>query len=145
METFSPLLALCVRNSPHKGQWRGVLMFSLICAWTNGWVNNRNAGDLRRHRAHYDVIVMCTTWPPRRPNRYRRPRHVIDMEPGGVDYNGSTFNGDDCATMSRREHLCIIKYMIWDGVERTRKQIQRAVLIQWCQVTRALYPYWEFL
>ena len=36
-------------NSPHKGQWRGALMFSLICAWTNGWVNNWNAGDLRRH------------------------------------------------------------------------------------------------
>ena len=48
-------------NSPHKGQWRGALMFSLICVWINGWVNNREAGDLRRHRAHYDVIVMCTT------------------------------------------------------------------------------------
>ena len=45
-------------NSPHKGQWRGALMFSLICAWINGWVNNREASDLRRHRAHYDVIVM---------------------------------------------------------------------------------------
>ena len=45
-------------NSPHKGQWRGALMFSLICARLNGWVNNREAGDLRRHRAHYDVIVM---------------------------------------------------------------------------------------
>ena len=33
-------------NSPHKGQWRGSLMFSLICAWINGWVNNREAGDL---------------------------------------------------------------------------------------------------
>ena len=45
-------------NSPHKGQWRGAVMFSLICAWINGWVNNREAGDLRRHHAHYDVIVM---------------------------------------------------------------------------------------
>ena len=45
-------------NSPHKGQWRGALMFSLICAWINSWVNNREAGDLRRHRSHYDVIVM---------------------------------------------------------------------------------------
>ena len=26
-------------NSPHKGQWRGALMFSLICAWMNGWVS----------------------------------------------------------------------------------------------------------
>ena len=31
-------------------------MFSLI--WTDGWVHNRNAGDLRRHRARYDVTVM---------------------------------------------------------------------------------------
>ena len=35
-------------------------MFPLICAWINGWVNNRVAGDLRRHRAHYDVIVMLS-------------------------------------------------------------------------------------
>ena len=46
-------------NSPHKGQWRGALMFSLICSWINGWVNNREAGDLRRHRTDYDVTVMC--------------------------------------------------------------------------------------
>ena len=45
-------------NSPHKGQWRRALMFSLICTRINGWVNNREAGDLRRHRTHYDVIVM---------------------------------------------------------------------------------------
>ena len=44
-------------NSPHKGQWRGALMFFLICAWTNGWVNNRDADDLRPYRAHYDVTV----------------------------------------------------------------------------------------
>ena len=45
-------------NSPHKGQWRGALIFSLICAWINSWVNDGEAGDLRRHRVHYDVIVM---------------------------------------------------------------------------------------
>ena len=45
-------------NSPHKGQWRGVLMFSLICAPTDDLGNNQDAGDLRRHRAHYDVNVM---------------------------------------------------------------------------------------
>ena len=49
-------------NSPHKGQWRGALMFSSICAWMNGWVNNREAGYLRRHRDHYDVTVMTMTW-----------------------------------------------------------------------------------
>ena len=47
METFSALLTLCAGNSPvigespHKGQWRGALMFSFICARINSWVNNR--------------------------------------------------------------------------------------------------------
>ena len=65
METFSALLALCAEgihrspvNFPPKSQWRGALMFSLICAWINGWVNTRDAGDLGRHRAHYDVTVI---------------------------------------------------------------------------------------
>ena len=48
-------------TSPHKGQWRGALMFSLICVWINGWVNNHEAGDLRRYRAHYGVIVMYSS------------------------------------------------------------------------------------
>ena len=42
----------------HKGHWRGALMFSLICVWTNSWAPNGDVGDLRRHRAHYDVIVI---------------------------------------------------------------------------------------
>ena len=64
METFPALLVISAGNSPvpvtspHKGQWRGALMFSLICIWINVWVNNREAGDLRRYRVHYDVIVM---------------------------------------------------------------------------------------
>ena len=45
-------------NSPHKGQWCRALMFSLICACINGWVNKREAGDLRRHCQHYDVTMM---------------------------------------------------------------------------------------
>ena len=44
-------------NSMHRGQWRGALMFSLIRTWVNGWANNREASDLRRHRAHYDIIM----------------------------------------------------------------------------------------
>ena len=64
MEAFSALLAICVGNSPVSGEFpaqrpvRGALMFYLIWASTNGWVNNREAGDLRRYRAHYYVIVM---------------------------------------------------------------------------------------
>ena len=56
-------------NSPHKGQWRGALMFSSICASINAWVYNREAGDLRHHYTHYDIIVImqsspsqCLTW-----------------------------------------------------------------------------------
>ena len=45
-------------NSPHKCQWRGALIFSLICAYKNLWINNLDAGHLRRHCAHYDVNVM---------------------------------------------------------------------------------------
>ena len=45
-------------DSFHKGQWRGVLRFSLICAWTNGWATTRGTGDLRSHRTHFDVTVM---------------------------------------------------------------------------------------
>ena len=45
-------------NSPHKGQWRGDLIFSLVCDWMDGWVNDREADELRRHRIHYEVIVM---------------------------------------------------------------------------------------
>ena len=48
-------------TSSHKGQWRGALMFSLTCAWIHDWVNNREAGDLRRHCAHYDVTVMWSS------------------------------------------------------------------------------------
>ena len=63
-------------NSPHKGQWCGALMFSLIGARINGWVNNREAGDLRRYRTHYDVIVMnvtfaaCSNWQQRKHREF---------------------------------------------------------------------------
>ena len=64
MEIFSASLAICAGNSPVNGEFpaqrpvtRG-LMFSFICAWINVWVNNREAGDLRRHRTHYDVTLM---------------------------------------------------------------------------------------
>ena len=65
MGTFSASLATCAGtvNSPYKGQWRGAVLFYLICAWINGWVNYREAGDSRRHRAYYDVTVMPCFYP----------------------------------------------------------------------------------
>ena len=64
MEPFSASLALCAENSPVIGEFPiakssdAELWFFFICPWMNGWVNNREAGDLTRHCAHYDVIVM---------------------------------------------------------------------------------------
>ena len=64
MKTFSALLAICAGNLPVTGELlapRPVtrsFIFSLICARINGWVNNRENGDLRRFRAHYDVTVV---------------------------------------------------------------------------------------
>ena len=45
------------RKFTYNGQWCRVAMFSLIYTWTNGWLNNRDAGDLRCHHAHYDITV----------------------------------------------------------------------------------------
>ena len=62
-------------NSPHKGQWCGALVFPLTCAWINGWANNREPGDLRRHRVHHDVTVM---WYYGSPRRQAISSHVIN-------------------------------------------------------------------
>ena len=67
METISALLPFVAISPvtgefPSQGQWHVALMFSFICAWTNGCANNRDAGDLRRHRAHYDVTVMLYSY-----------------------------------------------------------------------------------
>ena len=70
MERFSALLAHCAGNSPVTVEFpsqrpvtRRFNVFFFIYAWTNGWVNNRSAGDWRCHHAHYNVIVMqrCST------------------------------------------------------------------------------------
>ena len=58
MDTFPALRVICAGNSLVADE---SLLFSLICVWINSWVSNREAGDLRRYRTHYDVIVMrCT-------------------------------------------------------------------------------------
>ena len=79
METFPALLAICAWNSPVPGEFpaqrpvtRSFDVFFLICVWINGWVNNGEAGDMRRYRAHYDVTVMCRTH--QRPTKHLMPR-----------------------------------------------------------------------
>ena len=67
METFSALLAICAGNSSVPGEFptqrpvtRSFDVFVDLRLWINGWVNNREAGDLSRYRAHYDVTVIIT-------------------------------------------------------------------------------------
>ena len=60
MEKFSALLAICAGNSPVTGEFPAQRPVTrsfdvLIYTWINGWVNNGEAGDLRRRRAHYDI------------------------------------------------------------------------------------------
>ena len=43
-----------------KASWRGALTFPLICVWINDWISNGEAGDFRRHRAHYGIIVLTS-------------------------------------------------------------------------------------
>ena len=96
METFSALLAPCAgipRNFPHKGQWHEALMFSLICAWIKDWVNNREAGDLRRHRAHYDVIVMNSD----------KLESVLGEQSFGIMSQKVEWQG--CSKMAFKQHL----------------------------------------
>ena len=81
-------------NSPHKGQWCGALMFSLI--WMNGWVNNGDTGDLRHCRAHYDVTVMSG-------------RELISGSRNKI--SGGLETGDDCDIM-----ICDCDMMTsWNG------------------------------
>ena len=74
METFTVSLAFVrgihrlPKNSPNKDQWRGALMFSLICVWINGWVNIRDAaffqaqikGPVTRRMFSFDDVIMMT-------------------------------------------------------------------------------------
>ena len=71
METFPALLAICAGNSPVTGEfptqrpwWSELWCFLWAVPWINGWVDNREAGDSRRHRAHYDVIEISQALEP---------------------------------------------------------------------------------
>ena len=82
-------------NSPHKGQWRGALIFPLICTSINGWVNNREADDLRRCHAHYDVTVMT---------------ELILVQLINLDHLWSSSN-EMCCTSVSREHANCTKWL----------------------------------
>ena len=120
METLSALLALCAGkspvpvNSPKKGQWHGALMFSVICAWINDWVNNREAGDLRRHCGHYDVNVMIkkmTHSAARTVMVTRRPIFAVQ----GCVCHSPNFNYINIQIYQIQLHRCQSKTcLVWD-------------------------------
>ena len=81
-------------NFPHKGQWRGALMFTLICARKNGWVNNGEAGDLRRYLAHYDVIVMVLWYCCTRKYNFSRNHYLwrsFHLDHSGISLQFNSF------------------------------------------------------
>ena len=97
-------------------QWRGALMFSMICAWISGWVNNHEADDLRRHCAHYDVTVMITVGWDARPyatayiitNGWERGTTTHkDVMTWRISYNGPFVRGiaGERENVIKRNHL----------------------------------------
>ena len=82
-------------NSPHKGQWRIALIFSLICTGTNGWARIGDAGDSRHHLAQYDVTVrncsplLGVCW-----GQAFQPQWIGSMS-WGISYGVEGEHGDD--------------------------------------------------
>ena len=100
-------------NCPHKGQWRGALMFSLICAWINGWVNNHEAGDLRYHRAHYDIVIsmyLC---------------RIICSEYANEFSCSTLLSG---MALSLCQNLFIININLWNNIQKINQQNFRIIV-----------------
>ena len=124
MVTFSALLAFVQGihrspgNSPHNDQWRGALMFSLICDWTNDWANNRGANDLRRRRTHYDGIVMNNL-----PNPTMHLCHI-----------------PQCTIQNRNVYISVLNGALWD-IEQVHCDICEFCLLNTlCEIVLRLQP-----
>ena len=85
-----------IHRLPHKGQWRRALVFSLICVWTNDWVNNRG-GLLWSH--YHGVLADGNAyhWFLRSENvLYNRWRFIVHMEFGSYIRNGTVAKLSGC-------------------------------------------------
>ena len=102
-------------NSPHKGQWRGALMFSLIWAWINSWANNREAGDLRRYSTHYDVTVMgCVA-------RFHYNDVIVSVI-GSQNTSVSVVYSTVCSGTDQWKHQTSASLAFVRGIHRTKSQ-----------------------
>ena len=108
----------------HKGQWRGALMFSLICARINGWVYNGGAGDLRRHRAHYDVIVMTRTYFTA-IYAWRRLCPKLDTWPWILSDNGKR--------LLPEKLICFNDFLVKKYIDNSLINTQRNINVMACQ------------
>ena len=114
METHSGLLALCKWNppvTPHKGQWRGALMLSLICTWTNGWKNQR--------RRRWFETPYC----PRDRSVYAPPG--LDASTLVVDNMHQPFKWRSCAdAVNENDHRCV-----WNILQPTASRPQVHIML----------------
>ena len=99
-------------NSSHKGQWRGALMLSLICAWINASVNNRDAGDLWHHRTHYAVIVfLCSIEQSAWVTWCHAP--MVVTEPGAVILTEEISQSKDRLISMMGITIHVSKFLLW--------------------------------
>ena len=127
----------------HEGHGGRALMFSLIYAWTNSWVNNRDAGDLKRDRAHHDVSLMprrldrTLVWSPGARINSKIRKIVVGIFNGGkngkvVSYSYKCVSMDNTTFRSKVDFLFVISNIFVNLTPTIR-------LLVWVSYQ---YPYW---
>ena len=107
---FVRIIHLSPFNSQHKGQYAEFWCFLWSTPWINGWVNNRKAGDLRRNRVHYDVIVM---WKEGFQTWWDVPSQCYEIEQSHKFHNAPV----PYPTILHSEQKCaqfVLHCMLWD-------------------------------
>ena len=110
-------------------------MFSFICVWINGWINNRHgeAGDLRRYYAHYDVTVMGTV----RGMHICEPSMTLSSMKARIvrsEQNGRLFANDIFKYITLKENSCILNQISLKCVHQGPINNKSALiqLMAWC-------------
>ena len=112
-------------------------MFSLICARINDWVNNREAGDLRRYRGHYDVIVMgeLYDW----PRCHLGATEATLTNADKYDLNQTKTESKSTTKLTITEScVYFFKYTVWDSKavgNRLYPEIKMSILQHECGIS----------